>query len=266
MRVALLVPAPFDTVSGGYAYDRAIVRGLRAAGHTVELHELAGRHPLADDAARASASAAFDTLDDDVVPVIDGLGLPSFRDRAAALAARRTIGLIHHPAALETGTTPEDHAALLEAERGLLPWLARVVVTSAGTAARLSAEFGVETSRISVVVPGTDEAPRCFGSGGPGCAVLSVGALVPRKGHDVLLRALARLFDLDWHLTIVGSPHRDPVHAHGLYALAGQLGIASRVTFAGEADAESLDALWRGADIFALATWQKATAWRSPRR
>src|SRR6185437_4364104 len=57
--------------------------------------------------------------------------------------------------------------------------------------------------------PDADEAARhalrCPGSDGPGCHILSIGALVPRKGHDVLMRALVRLFDLDWHLTIVGS-------------------------------------------------------------
>ena len=106
-------------------------------------------------------------------------------------------------------------------------------------------------------MPGTDEAPRSPGSGGPTCRIISVGTLVPRKGHDVLLRALARLFDLDWQLTIVGSPDRDPVHARTLAALAEELGIAHRVRFAGEATDEALEALWREADLFALAThWE----------
>ena len=83
-------------------------------------------------------------------------------------------------------------------------------------------------------MPGTDDAPRSPGSGGPTCHILSIGTLVPRKGHDVLLRALARLFDLDWQLTIVGSPDRDPVHARSLVALAEELGIARQVRFAGE--------------------------------
>jgi glycosyltransferase involved in cell wall biosynthesis len=77
--------------------------------------------------------------------------------------------------------------------------------------------------------------------------------LTKRKGHDVLLRALARLADLDWTLTIAGAP-RDPAHAQALAALADELGLARRVAFAGEVVAEALETLWRGADLFALAT------------
>ena len=72
----------------------------------------------------------------------------------------------------------------------------------------------------------------------------------------MLLRALGRLTDLDWTLTIVGG-ERDVVHTHGLRALAEELGIASRVTFAGEKADGALDALYSRADIFALAThWE----------
>ena len=35
--------------------------------------------------------------------------------------------------------------------------------------------------------------------------LLSVGSIVPRKGYDVLICALATLADLAWHLTIVGD-------------------------------------------------------------
>ena len=38
-------------------------------------------------------------------------------------------------------------------------------------------------------------------------------------------------------------------------ALTEELGITQRVRFAGEVTGDALEALWRGADLFALATW-----------
>ena len=47
-------------------------------------------------------------------------------------------------------------------------------------------------------------------------SLLSVGALVPRKGHDVLIAALATLTDLPWSLTIAGlSPQAEVTAASG---------------------------------------------------
>ncbi len=256
MKLALLVPGRLDTVSGGYQYDRRLVAGLRELEHEVQVVEMAGRHPLPDAAAEAGAREALASVPTEARPVIDGLGLPAFAPLADGLRRRGAVVLIHHPTALETGFSEQDRVALRRLEQALFPHTARLVATSALTARRLREEFGVAPERLGVVEPGTDEAPRARGSGGPQVALLSVGALVPRKGHDVLLRALAGLPDLDWRLTIAGG-ERDAVHAHGLRALAGELGIEQRVAFAGEVDAPALEALYAEADVFALAThWE----------
>jgi glycosyltransferase involved in cell wall biosynthesis len=255
MRIALLVPGPFDTISGGYIYDRRLVEGLRSLGHDVQVVELPGRHPLPDEAATDGARAALAAIPADARIVVDGLGLPAFAPLAEELAQRRAVGLIHHPTALEHGNAGEVRDALKAAEQALFPRLPRLVATSPLTARRLAPEFGVAPERVGVVEPGTDPASRSTGSA-EGCAILSVGAIIPRKGHDVLMRALATLFDLEWTLTIAGGA-RDKVYANGLAALAEELGIAQRVTFAGEVDGTTLDALWRGADLFALAShWE----------
>jgi glycosyltransferase involved in cell wall biosynthesis len=256
MRIALVAPAPFDTVSGGYNYDRAIAAGLRALGHEVLVVEQAGRHPLPDDVAEANARDTLDGLPPEWIPVLDGLGLPAFSVLADDPRLSRAVGLIHHPTPLEKGLSETDAAELRAREAAVLAKLRHLIATSSATAGSLAA-MGIARERITVVEPGTARATRAAGTRGAGCHLLSLGALVPRKGHDVLLRALGRLPDLDWRLTIVGHDGRDSRHAASLRALAEELGIARRVTFAGEVSGEALEELWQSADLFALATWHE---------
>ena len=137
------------------------------------------------------------------------------------------------------------------------------MATSEAVATRLRESFGVLPDRLVVIPPGVPDASRSIGSGGPGCAILSVGALVPRKGHAVLLQALAWLPDLDWSLTIIGDTTRDPLHAAALREQAQADGIAHRVIFAGAP--VDLEPAWQAADMFALATEWEGLSGQYPR-
>jgi glycosyltransferase involved in cell wall biosynthesis len=216
----------------------------RAAGHAVRVVELAGRHPLPDAAAEAAARAALLSLTEGEIALVDGLGLPACDP--ALLRACRAVALIHHPTALEPGWSEATRAELARREHVAFAACARLVATSSLTARDLP---GAE-----VVEPGTDPAPRASGAGGAAPVILSVGALIPRKGHDVLLRALAGLTDLDWSLRLAG-PEADLVHAHGLRALVEELGLTGRVAMLGEV--AEIGAEYTAADIFALASWHE---------
>lgn len=92
--------------------------------------------------------------------------------------------------------------------------------------------------------------PRRDGSGEP-VRILCVGRAVEKKGHDVLLDALARMpRRLEWRLHLVGG---GPL-GEALRRRAARLGIGDRVFRHGPLPQEDVIAHYRAADLFVLAS------------
>jgi glycosyltransferase involved in cell wall biosynthesis len=252
--LVLIVPGKLETATGGYAYDRRMVAGLRARGWSVAVREIDDSFPSPTSAARHQAAGVLAAIPDGSSVLIDGLALGAMPSEVEREAARlRLIALVHHPLAAETGIDMDTAVALEASERRALAAASLVVVTSRATAAALKG-YGVGPDRIVVVEPGTDRAPLARGSQGADLHLLCVAVLIPRKGHEVLFRALAMMPRLEWRLTCVGSPERDPSMAERLRVLLRSEGLEERVTLAGEVDPATLAALYDGADIFVLPT------------
>jgi glycosyltransferase involved in cell wall biosynthesis len=257
--LTLLVPGPIDQLTGGYLYARRLVDGLRARGCAVTVRELPGQFPAADDPASEAAAAALAALPDGAVAVIDGLALAGFRDCLPREAQRlRLLALVHHPLRDETGLSEaaaRDFAAL---EARMLPLVAGVICPSAQTAAAVAA-CGVAPQRVAVALPGTMKParPLARGPGGGPLRLLSVATVTPRKGHAVLIEALARLAARDWRLDIIGSLTRDPATAAAVRDAIARHGLGERITLAGEWPQARLAEAYESADLFVLASYHE---------
>ncbi|MCG8506006.1 MAG: glycosyltransferase, partial [Sphingomonadales bacterium] len=97
-------------------------------------------------------------------------------------------------------------------------------------------------------------APCHTGSGSETPVLLCVATLTPRKGHPLLLEALADHRDVAWRLVCIGGAHRDPDHAALVRRVVDSLDIAERVRFDGEVAPEGLGAYYDTADLFVLAS------------
>jgi glycosyltransferase involved in cell wall biosynthesis len=80
-----------------------------------------------------------------------------------------------------------------------------------------------------------------------------VGRLIPAKGADIFLRALASVQDAAWHSVIIGDGPERPA----LEALARELGIADRITFNGAAD--DAGQLFPAFDVYVLSSRTEGT-------
>lgn len=248
-----LSPGDLDTPTGGYTYDRRMVLALREAGWTVEVCCLDGTWPRPHATELAGAAARIASLADGTLVVADGLAFGALAEVAAQHAARlRWVALVHHPLHLESGLSEPERQRLLAGETRALAHALHVVVPSPTTAIDVAA-MGVPAGRISVVEPGTDPVPASPkpARNGP-LRLLCVATLTPRKGHSLLLQALAGLTHLDWELHNVGSAMRDPATAEHLRVLAAPLG--ARVFWHGEVNDQALQAHYADADVFVLAS------------
>jgi glycosyltransferase involved in cell wall biosynthesis len=134
---------------------------------------------------------------------------------------------------------------------------AGIVAVSDALRARLIA-LGIEASRIEVLRNGVDlelfaprdraAARKALGLDVDGTVVLSVGQLIPRKGHDLAMRAVARLPEAT--LVIVG----EGPEADGLRRLARRLGSAERIRFLSAIPQERLATIYNAADVLVLAS------------
>jgi glycosyltransferase involved in cell wall biosynthesis len=254
-RLAFAVPGNLDTPTGGYAYDRRIIAGLRRLGWHVAVIGLGEGFPWPSDQTRAAVHTKLMAVPRGDPIVIDGLAFGVLPDVGQALSSDHPlVALIHHPLALESGLSCEQVATLRDSERAALAAAVRVVATSAATARCLAADFMVPAERVSVAPPGTDPAPRARGSGSDIVQLLSVGSVVPRKGFDVLVAALAHLAELPWHLTVAGDRSRDAKAAANLDADIARFNLSDRVTVLGAVSAARVGELYDRADLFVLAS------------
>jgi glycosyltransferase involved in cell wall biosynthesis len=253
--LSFAVPGDLATLTGGYVYDRRLAAELTRAGWSIDVLAWAPSFPHPSAADQDSAAASLAALSDGSLVLIDGLAFGVLPDQAEAEARRlRLLALVHHPLALEPELSPAERARLKQSEQRALAAALGVIATSETTAEMLIQDYGVAPDRLAVAKPGTDPAPFARGSspGARGPHILSVGTLTPRKGHDLLIEALARISDLSWTCSIVGSLTRSPETTSALRASIAANRLGERIRLLGET--ADLGALYDGADLFALAS------------
>jgi D-inositol-3-phosphate glycosyltransferase len=274
---------------GQNVHVESLARSLARAGHEVTVYtrrdsaDLPDRVTMTDGVVveHLDAGPARPLPKDELLPLVGELGTALkarldadlvhahfWMSGLAALAATRGSGIpvvqTFHALGVTKrrfqGAQDTSPAARVRMERALARTVDRIVATSTDEVTEL-VRMGAARDRISVVPSGVDV--EHFTPDGPIAAkgarprLLCVGRLVPRKGVDTVIRALAAVPDAE--LVIAGGPDpeglgADP-EAQRLSRLAAQLGVADRVRLIGAVPRPDLPALLRSADLVVCAPW-----------
>ncbi len=252
-KIAFVIPGDLSLPTGGYAYDRAVLRLLPQAGVEALHVALPGSYPnpSADDLNDSAAIIAG--LPTDCLLLIDGLAYGAMPEALIRSFNRRIVALCHHPLALENGISPERAVALHDSETKALALAEHVIVTSPLTAKILAGDFGVPRERITVAEPGTARKARATGSKSDIVNMLAVGSIVPRKGYGVLVEALHGLKRRNWKLRIAGTARS----LETVNALRDQIrlsGLDEHIQLLGAVPDRDLDNLFETADLFVMSS------------
>lgn len=240
--LTLVVPGSIERRTGGTIYDRRVAEGLRAREWSVEVVELAGSFPTPNARDETAAYEALARIAPGSLAVVDGLALGAL-PRASVECRAELVALVHHPLSDETGIGGGLRERLLAAERAALGGVARIIVTSEFTRARLAALGMTRTGAhdVRVVEPGVaarPAEPAPERARGEPLRIVSVGAVTRRKGYVDLARALAEGPELAVEWEHVGDLEADPDETARLRRALVEGGerVASRVRLSGALD------------------------------
>ena len=253
-RLAFAVPGDLATPTGGYRYDRRIIEELRRLGWHVDVANIGDGFPFPSSTQRATALAMLSALPAGCPIVLDGLAFGALPEAGALRGYRPLIALVHQPLALDPGLDPLQADSFRESERAALAAAARVVVTSESTARIVTGDYGVPARRVSIVRPGNDPVAQAPGNSDGIVRLLSIGSVLPVKGYDVLIAALATLTDMPWRLTIAGDRMRNAAFAAQLDADIEAHGLGDRVAMLGAVPPARIIELFLASDVFVLAS------------
>jgi glycosyltransferase involved in cell wall biosynthesis len=163
--------------------------------------------------------------------------------------------------------------ARFEIEDELVRLSDAVIAECPQDAADLREHYGSDPARVEIVPCGFDTAEfspldrasarAALGWPAHRFSVLQLGRLVPRKGIDNVVRALARLraqTEIDAHLYIVGGNADLPneiatPEIARLRGIATSCGVAEHVTFVGRRGRAQLREFYGAADVFVTTPW-----------
>jgi D-inositol-3-phosphate glycosyltransferase len=174
--------------------------------------------------------------------------------RIPVVLTYHALGAVKRRHQAQSDTSPPERLAI---EARLGNQVARVIAQCGDEVHELGL-MGVPTAHIDIVPSGVDtqrfrpdgeRADRPTGQ----ARVLAAGRLVPRKGFDDLIRAVAMLPGTE--LVVLGGAGPTDPEAQRLREVAEQEGIADRVRLPGPVAPEQMPMWYRSADVVACTPW-----------
>ena len=250
MNLHFLIPGDIETLAGSYIYDKRIIEGLKAKGHTVNLQRLADDFPFPSDESLVQCKKIVKSIPKSEPIIVDSLAfgvIPEILEDVAA--TNPIIALIHVPLSVDPIYSAYQRTLLTSNEQEAFKLASKFVVTSEYTLDVLL-NLGIEMPQIKLVVPGIDDFPQKKNFPDKPFKLLSIANMCRSKDHSILVRALSALKDKDWLLDCYGNLDMDREYLSDLQAMIRKNHLQEKILIHGIVSGQELTNAFLNADLF----------------
>jgi glycosyltransferase involved in cell wall biosynthesis len=239
LRAGLIIYGSIDTPTGGYLYDRMLVRTLEARGHEVEIVSQERRQYLdcIQDNFSREMLEKLECLDVDVLieDELNHISLFHLNSRLKEKASYPLVSIVHH-LSCSASRDPKERYMYRYFEEMYLRTIDGFVFNSKATMGSVTdvlerglkgivAHPGKDHIDLSITRPMIEKETEPF-------EILYIGNVLPHKGLDVLIEALSAIEYHNWRLRVIGRP-LDDEFMEKVAGLVSEGGLESRVRFMG---------------------------------
>jgi glycosyltransferase involved in cell wall biosynthesis len=239
LRVGLVIYGSIDTPTGGYLYDRMLVRDLESKGHEVEIISQERRDYL--DCIKDNFSPVvleeLENIDIDVLvqDELNHISLFHLNRRLREKVRFPLISIVHHLSCYAS-RDPQQREMYRYFEQMYLETIDGFIFNSNATRMSVADVMGYDPIGV-VAHPGKDHidisrSRKKIKSKNEPFEILYVGNVLPHKGLDVLIEALSRVETDNWRLRVIGKA-LDDEFLERVSTLVSEKRMENRVCFMG---------------------------------
>lgn len=258
MRISFVMLGLRDYSTGGYYFNFKMVEALRQAGHEVDVvHFTKIPEKIRGSRIRTSLHVLRRVLKyrPDLIVISKSYSFMIPLRLLLSIRKYPVLYLVHH---LEWHDRSGD---VSRARRSIVRWFLscgrKIWVNSLSTANDV-VSLGIPEEKLCTIPPGFERFELAPGSRMQRpVRILSVGAICPRKDQLTLVKACARLGNMDFHLLILGDETGDSGYSEAVRREADRDSLRGKVTFMGHISQADLHKMYNQSHILAnLSHWE----------
>lgn len=215
-KVNFIGGADINGVSGGYLYNHHLMKMLRAKQYVIHYFDV---------------NWSFDELDLTIPTIVDSLVVKQISQQ---LQQHQITPILLYHLPPELNTRVQHTSSLTSSTLDKLIKRSHVVTTGKVSFDYMQDKYGLDDAQLHLIEPGLikDWRSKVYYKSLPS-KLMVVASLLPDKGYEMLLPALADCLDLDWSMTFFGDDSFDPAFADKVTKMIAELGLANRMHYGG---------------------------------